>query len=379
MTAAQALLPQIGETVPVVFGSGKTLTVGHGPLRQFAHPRSDHAKFADAVVGSLAPDARAVGTLSFRRDEPSQFVVGAWNGLVEAADLAGPVAMSPTLRTEYPEPAEYARRVAAAVERIVAEPRLGKVVLGRWLELVGDVEVDSLTVLAGLLQRAGSAYVYALPPEAVAGGGGASLVGASPELLVSRRGSMVRSVPLAGSIPRSTDPTEDQRRAAQLQESAKDLHEHSFVVAAIADVLRQFCPELNVPGEPHLIATDTMWHLASDIRGELRGPQNQRLSALHLAQLLHPTPAVCGAPRELGYEVIADLEPEPRGPMTGSVGWVDGSGDGEFAVTIRSALVNGTSVRLFAGAGIVPASDPASEVAETAAKLETVLRVLEER
>lgn len=390
MTAVETIVRQVEQpeaALPVVFGSGRSLTVGHGPLHQMTCPRSDLSAFADDVVASLDADGtiRAVGTLSFRREEPSRFVRPAWSEQVPAdrfTALTG-VGLRSSVRGEHPTGDEYGRRVAAAVEGIAADPRLDKIVLGRWLEITGEDVVEPIEVLAGLLRRAVGAHVYALPPEAVAGAAGASLVGASPELLVSRHGSMVRSVPLAGSIPRSADPVEDARRAAGLQASAKDQVEHGFVVTAIAEVLAGFCPDLQVPAAPHLIATDTMWHLATDIRGELSGPEDQLPSALHLAQLLHPTPAVCGHPRELAYDLIAELEPEPRGPMTGAVGWVDGHGDGEFVVTIRSALIGGTgrsrSVRLFAGAGIVPGSEPAAEVAETAAKLTTVLRAMEER
>lgn len=381
MTAVQTVARQI-EAAPVVFGSGSTVALGRGPLQQLACERSDDAAFADDVVASLADDvdARAVGTLSFRRDEASRFVRAEWSEQVPADELHLPVtAMRPTTRTEQPAADEFGRRVGAALDRIVADSRLDKVVLGRWLELTGSEAILPRAVLAGLLRGSVGAYVYALPPEAVAGGAGASLVGASPELLVSRRGQMVRSVPLAGSIPRSDDPAEDRRRAESLVASAKDQAEHGFVVAAIAEVLEQFCPDLQVPDAPHLVATDTMWHLATDIRGELAGPADDLPSALHLAQLLHPTPAVCGSPRDLAYDLISELEAEPRGPMTGSVGWVDGRGDGEFVVTIRSALVSGNTVRLFAGAGIVPGSEPAAEIAETAAKLTTVLRAMEER
>lgn len=386
MTAVQTVAQQI-EAAPLVFGSGPTLTLGRGPLQELACGRSDDGAFADRVVASLADDvdARAVGTLSFRRDEPSRFVRASWSGHIATSDLAdvSVTATHPSARVEQPAADEFGRRVAAAVGHISADSRLDKVVLGRWLELAGDEVIEPRAVLAGLLRRSVGAYVYALPPEAVAGGAGASLVGASPELLVSRRGQMVRSVPLAGSIARSADPAEDRRRAESLVASAKDRAEHGFVVAAIAEVLGPFCPDLQVPDAPHLVATDTMWHLATDIRGELAGPADELPSALHLAQLLHPTPAVCGSPRDLAYDLIAELEPEPRGPMTGSVGWVDGRGDGEFVVTIRSALVGGTgdasTVRLFAGAGIVPGSEPAAEIAETAAKLTTVLRAMEDR
>lgn len=375
-------LPPFETAAPLVFGTGPDVAVGRGFHGRLENLRSDDPEFADDVIAALAGrtvagvPARAFGTLSFRRDEPSRFVCPAEIEIVPRTQLSCHVGAT-YHRRELPTAHRFAARVGAALERIDASPQLGKVVLGRWLELTAPDDIDPSAVLSGLLGASAAAYVYALPTEAVAGAEDASLVGASPELLVSRCGSLIRSVPLAGSAPRSADPVEDRRRAADLLASAKDHREHRFVVRSIAQALADVCENLIVPEEPHLIATDTMWHLATDIRGELVGDPSGWLSALHLAQLLHPTPAVCGSPRDLAYDVIAELEAEPRGPMTGCVGWVDAEGDGEFAVTIRSALVQGRSVRLFAGAGIVPGSDPQAEVAETEAKLQTVLRALE--
>ena len=98
-------------------------------------------------------------------------------------------------------------------------------------------------------------------------------------------------------------------------------------------------------------------------------------SALRLAQLLHPTPAVGGVPTAAASEVIADLEGDLRDWFAGCVGWVDAEGNGEFAITIRAAVIDGPRLRLFAGAGIVAGSDPALEVRETGAKLATMARV----
>ncbi|NHA00426.1 hypothetical protein G5V59_11040 [Nocardioides sp. W3-2-3] len=186
-------------------------------------------------------------------------------------------------------------------------------------------------------------------------------------MLVRRDGLEISCTPLAGSVPRSTDPAEDARRAAALQQSGKDLAEHAFVVEAIVHALKEVCEEIEYPATPELLSTDTVWHLATPISARLAdgadGP-----SALRLAQLLHPTPAVGGVPTAAANAVIADLEGDLRDWFAGCVGWVDASGDGEFAITIRAAVMDGPRLRLFAGAGIVAGSDPASEVRETGAK-----------
>jgi isochorismate synthase len=183
----------------------------------------------------------------------------------------------------------------------------------------------------------------------------------------------VGAAPLAGSAARSPDPAEDQRRASALLVSAKDRHEHAIVADAVAAALRPYCRHLDVPAAPSLRHTRTMWHLASHISGELADPS---MSALALACALHPTPAVCGDPLPLARAAIAEIEPFDRGFFTGMVGWCDASGDGEWAVTIRCAEVADRSLRLFAGAGIVAGSDPEHELAETTAKLQTMLDAL---
>ncbi|MET9663490.1 isochorismate synthase, partial [Streptomyces sp. NPDC006510] len=216
-----------------------------------------------------------------------------------------------------------------------------------------------------LARRDPVGHTFALPT-----GAGRTLIGASPELLVSRQGQRVVANPLAGSTPRSTDLAEDVRRAAALLESAKDLHEHAVVVDAVHQALAPHCTELTVPARPTLIRTATMWHLSTTVTGTLASPDT---SALALACALHPTPAVCGTPTTTARRVIAETEPFDRGFFTGVVGWGDARGDGEWVVTIRCAEAEERTLRLYAGAGIVAASVPGAETAETAAKFRTFL------
>ncbi len=227
-------------------------------------------------------------------------------------------------------------------------------------------------IIDRLLTTRPGRYVFAVPlvpggEDGSAPADGPILVGASPELLVRREGAEISCTPLAGSVPRSADPGEDARRAAGLQQSGKDLAEHAFVVEAIVHALKEVCVEIEYPATPELMSTDTVWHLATPIHARLADPADGP-SALRLAQLLHPTPAVGGVPTAAANAVIADLEGDLRDWFAGCVGWVDGSGDGEFAITIRAAVMDGPRLRLFAGAGIVAGSDPASEVRETGAK-----------
>ncbi|MFC8536069.1 isochorismate synthase DhbC [Streptomyces sp. NPDC057249] len=263
-----------------------------------------------------------------------------------------------------PDPEVYAKGVASAVERMW-RGEFSKVVLARTLELTSPAPLDVPAMLQRLARRDPSGYTFALPT-----GPGRTLIGASPELLVSRRGHRLVANPLAGSAPRSDDLAEDVRRAAALLESAKDLHEHAVVVDAVHQALAPYCSAMTVPPRPTLIRTATMWHLSTTVTGTLSDPDT---SALTLACALHPTPAVCGTPTATARQVLTETEPFDRGFFTGVVGWGDARGDGEWVVTIRCAEAEERTLRLYAGAGVVAASEPEAETAETAAKFRTFL------
>lgn len=264
-----------------------------------------------------------------------------------------------------PDPAEYEAAVAAAVDILRGDSDLRKVVLARTLGLTFGTPVDIGALLPGLAAANPLGYTYAVDlPH------GATLVGASPELLLARTGTSVVSNPLAGSLPRDPSPRVDRANAEALLASVKDQDEHRLVVEAVVEVLRPFCRRLRVPPGPSLVGTPTMWHLSTRVTGELTDPE---VSSLRLAAALHPTPAVCGTPARAARSVIGELEPFDRGFYSGVVGWCDASGDGEWVVAIRCAEVEGERMRLFAGAGIMPASTPSAELAETSAKFRTLL------
>lgn len=266
---------------------------------------------------------------------------------------------------------------------------LHKVVLSRTLEVTSQTSVDMHQLLRNLFRDNTHGYTFAVPMRSITqpkstlttnkqhkinqqfeNKTSRTFIGASPELLVTRKGLKVRANPLAGSAARSEDPAEDRRRAEALLASAKDLHEHAVVIEAVAEALRPLCRHLSVPAEPSLVQTRTMWHLSTEIHGELA---DAATTSLELALALHPTPAICGTPVQAARAAIKQQEPFDRGLFTGMVGWCDSEGDGEWAVTIRCAEVEGTAVKLFAGAGIVAGSTAEAELAETAAKFRTML------
>lgn len=374
--AASGLLGQYRAAEDEAFLASPTRTL----LAAGVHARvpQDARPLPLRVAETLAQARRAgierplvVGAMAFDRDSRVELAVparvrsaGALGDDPLIALPAPPVAETDWRIRPVPAPEAYGAGVAAAVERLRGG-ELSKVVLARTLELSGDRPLDLPAVLQRLARRDPGGYTFAVPA-----GGGRTLIGASPELLLSRRGTAVLAKPLAGSVPRSEDLGEDVRRAAALLESPKDLHEHAVVVDAIRAALAPYCRSLDVPQQPTLVRTAAMWHLATAISGELADPA---VSALELACALHPTPAVCGTPTDVARRVIGEVEPFDRGLYTGMVGWGDETGDGEWVVTIRCAEAEGRTLRVYAGAGVVEQSRPEAELAETSAKFRTFL------
>ena len=318
-------------------------------------------------------DPMVVGAVPFSPDGavrlavPRQVEVGApVSAAAPVTPAAAPVTTHPEITAE-PRPEVYTDAVAKAVRRMRAG-ELTKVVLARSLRLLSaePVRVDALVRNLAAANPGGYTFAADL-------GRGSTLLGASPELLVSRRGALVRANPLAGSAPRTGDPAEDDRRAAALLASAKDRHEHAVVVDAVRAGLAPLCSTLDIPATPSVVHTPTMLHLSTMVTGEVR---DERTSALELALALHPTPAVCGTPVDAARAVISELEPVDRGFYSGMVGWTDRQGDGDWIVTIRCGVAEANAIRLYAGAGCVADSDPAAELAETSAKFQTLLRGL---
>jgi isochorismate synthase len=190
--------------------------------------------------------------------------------------------------------------------------------------------------------------------------GDRTFFGASPESLVSRRGNVVSALGLAGSAPRGTDDEKDRALGDELLHSAKDRIEHEIVVRAIREGLEDVTTELRAPNQPELLRLRNIQHLSTEVLATAR----DGVDVLDLVQRLHPTPAVCGWPTSQARSVIEAHERWDRGWYAGPVGWIDGAGDGEFVVALRSALARGNHAWLFAGAGIMGDSEPEDEFEE---------------
>jgi len=343
------------------------------------------AAIAALGAGTSPRPPLAIGALPFLPDAPACLVVPDVAVIAEPGSPAVAVvtgtghgraaldrllAKASTAAVEEPPPdaftlastrshADFLSRVTAAVEE-VRTGRLDKVVLAREV----NIEANRPLRQHDLLER-----LRALHPSclsfAVSG-----FVGASPELLLARNGARFASHPLAGTAARSGDPEADARAEAALLASDKERAEHAAVVEAIAAGLRPVAASLDVPPGPHIVELRNVSHLGTSITGSL---PDGAPGALGLLGRIHPTPAVAGTPTDVALEYLAKAEELDRDRYAGAVGWVDGAGDGEWYLGIRSAIVEGSSARLFAGVGILADSDPEAELRETQLKLQAVL------
>ena len=329
------------------------------------------AAFADAKSQGIAKPVM-VGAIPFDTTQPSAlFIPRAWETFSRptkqhsARYFRGGEALSVVARQAIPEQEAFMAMVANAAAR-TATPEVDKVVLSRLIDIKTDGRIDSGAVLERLIAQNPASFNFHVPlPD------GGVLLGASPELLLRKEGARFSSLPLAGSARRQPDDMLDREAGNKLLASEKDRHEHELVTQAMKTVLAPRSRELQLPASPQLVNTPTLWHLATPIEGVAAGDEN----ALSLACLLHPTPALSGFPHQVAARVIGELEPFNRELFGGIVGWCDEDGNGEWVVTIRCARIRDNTVRLFAGAGIVPASSPAAEWRETGVKLSTMLNV----
>ncbi|MGH2952039.1 MAG: isochorismate synthase, partial [Solirubrobacterales bacterium] len=266
-----------------------------------------------------------------------------------------------TIRSVTP-PERHESAVAAAVERIRAG-ELEKVVLAREVAVEAPSAHDPAAIFGALRELFPSCFCFC------SGSPQGAFLGASPELLVRRRGASVATVALAGSTRRSADPALDDHLGERLLRSAKDRNEHLIVARRIERVLSPHSVWVEAEGEPGLVRVANIQHLATPVHAQLAEP----LSAIEVAGRLHPTPAVGGEPRDAALAAIDRLEGMDRGWYAGPVGWMDTAEDGELCVALRSALLRDRVAHLYAGGGIVADSEPAAELAETEIKLEALL------
>jgi menaquinone-specific isochorismate synthase len=324
----------------------------------------------------FAPAAAVLPLISvFRRGAESRLVVAVPPGRAarEVLELLLGLVAAPALRgfeaadhvvESRPGPAAWRESVSEAVSAIKAGS-LEKVVLARSVSVRTDIPARPFDLVSEL--RQGYPYSFTFGWQE----GDSVFVGASPELLVATQGLELRANPLAGSAARGRDDHEDIRLGHALVASRKDGREHRFVVEDMRARLEPLTDELTIR-DPVLRKFPTVQHLSTEISGRLTRPQ----SVIELADVLHPTPAVGGTPRDESLLFLDKIEEIDRGWYAGGIGWRDGAGDGEVAIALRCGLLRGSTAYLYAGAGIVADSDPMAELFETRLKFRPMLDLL---
>lgn len=373
----------------ISLGVGAARVVTASGLQRLQEARASFATALTDIERLDAAPLRAFGGLAFEPDSPGpfaalgdlRFTIPRWTftrrGLetrvtlvAEPRELSRPEALLEEIRSlgrprARPNAAATtvlddgkARFLSAASDAVarVEAGVLDKVVVVRRTVLAGSF--DSMAVLHALAREIGvTRFGFS--------DGTLCFLGATPELLVRWDGDRVRSEAVAGTLARARDPEE-------LRQSAKDRLEHDYVVRAVRAALSNAGAELESWGDPEIRSLRHVHHLVTPIAGKLREPR----TVLDLVGALHPTPAVLGVPADLARAFLRRAEHFPRGWFAAPVGCIESDGTGSFVVALRSALLSQTRAWLFAGSGVVRGSTAEAELAETDAKLMTMLAAL---
>lgn len=285
------------------------------------------------------------------------------SGVPHPADARAPGRIVATQRGAW---GEAVRQVLATI----ASGRISKAVLARTLDVALEGGVPPVELAEALWERNPGTHVFLFEPEP-----GRALAGAAPEALATVRSGIFHATAVAGSVARGRTPGEDAHLAAELLGSRKDRAEHALVVDDMRRRLRPLAGGIRTDPEPSVLTLARIQHLETGVRARLRGDAH----ILDLVEALHPTPAVCGVPRDSALELLRTTEPFHRGWYAGPVGWFATDGDGHFVPALRTAVGDGHRWRLYAGAGIVEGSTAQGEWDETGIKFQPILRALASR
>lgn len=332
------------------------------PQAYFAVPtfqliiKGDQAYVSVHLITNEPESFRAFETLRKERDR-----------LIHAAQTSEPKAYQKPRVSEKKElkKEQYMR----SIEKITTAIRSGevdKVVIARALGLRFEETLAPASALYQAANEQPESFLFGLEAD------GQFFFGATPERLVKVEAQTALSTCLAGSTPRGQSVEQDEALGNALLNDAKNRSEHQYVVQMIGDVFNGHCIEPRIPKQPKLMKIRDIQHLYTPVEGQLK----EGSTLLDLVEALHPTPALGGEPKQQALSLIRSYEPLNRGYYAAPVGWIDAKGDGEFAVAIRSALLDGDRAYLYAGGGIVADSTPEAEYAETWVKFRPMLRVL---
>lgn len=263
------------------------------------------------------------------------------------------------------------KRWKTIVKEAVNEIKAGhakKIVLAREMKLTLDQSANITSLLNRLLQTQTNSYVFAFEK------GEACFIGATPERLVEVHGNRLLSTCIAGTAPRGKTEEDDRKIGEQLLHDEKNREEHDYVVQMIKQNIERYCENISIPNQPILHPLKDLQHLYTPVEATLK----KNISIFDIVEKLHPTPALGGVPREKSLAFIRNNEVLERGWYGAPFGWLDSNKQGEFIVAIRSGLLKGEDVSLFAGCGVMRDSDPMMEFEETRVKFLPMLNVLEE-
>lgn len=373
-----SLIEFASATRPMYYRHGDIEIVGIGErarwsasgLGRFAELNEQWTRALQSIAPNLRPHVVALGSGSFDPAGEAQLIVprtaivrrGREVTVVTIGDQAG--TPEPSRRTvgaapvvEWPHiDSVYRDRVRAALSRLDSD--FGKVVVAR--AITGEVirTGDERAPLQQLTSEYPDTHIFALD----------GLWGASPETLVKVDRRRISARVLAGSAARGWDAVTDSAAAVALSNSPKDLEEHRYAVTSVITALAPHCRTIVGANTPFTLRLSNVWHLASDIAGVL----GSRATICDLVDSLHPTAAVAGVPTDRALATIADIEAIPRGRYAGPIGWVDGAGNGEWAIALRCAQWRDSHIVAHAGAGIIDGSDPESEFEETELKFRPI-------
>ena len=246
---------------------------------------------------------------------------------------------------------------------------ISKAVLARTLDVELARSADPVDIVSHLWDVSRGSYAFLFEPVP-----GSTVVGAAPETVATLRDGVFHATAVAGSIRRGETIQEQASLAAQLLASDKDRVEQRIALDDMVARLETVAHQIRTDPQPHVLTLSRIQHLETEIRASVPA----EVGILDLLRLLHPTPAVCGLPRDSAMAFLLEEEPFERGWYAGPVGLFDAEGNGIFVPALRTGVSTGSGWRLFAGAGIVEGSVPALEWEETAIKFELMLEALTE-
>ncbi|AFY61164.1 isochorismate synthase MenF [Synechococcus sp. PCC 6312] len=290
----------------------------------------------------------------------------AWQTLQTPLSVPLPPKLSLTLPNLDAQAQAFQTQVQQALQKI-ATGTLEKLVLACAIDIRANQDLQGLPTVHHLRQTYPSCYSFS-----ISNGQGQTFIGASPERLVSLAAGHIRVDALAGSAPRDQQAEVDQRLGLELQQSQKDLREHQVIVDFLRQALGEFTSQIMIPTQPTLLRLANIQHLQTLIQAWV----GAEVHILDIVTRLHPTPAVAGHPQHQACQHLVNQEDWERGLYAAPLGWINATGEGEFIVGIRSALLSGKEARVYGGAGIVAGSEPEREWEEILLKLKTLLTAL---